>query len=215
MNQIINKDCLLALREMPDNSIDCCVTDPPAGIAFMNKKWDSDKGGRDEWIKWLCEIMIEVKRVLKPGAHGFVWALPRTSHWTAMALENAGCDNIEEKDSMKWNGGNDMVGLAGTYPDGTPRPKQISKNAHPTVKPLKLMSYLIVLGSRENDTILDPFAGSGTTLVAAKMLNRKYIGCELDPEYVKIAEARLSAVDKPNVVHQIKKESVEQNAFFG
>ena len=67
-----------------------------------------------------------------------------------------------------------------------------TKNNHPTVKPLKLMSYLIVLGSREGDTVLDPFAGSGTTLVAAKMLNRQFIGCELDPEYVKIAEARLN-----------------------
>lgn len=56
----------------------------------MNKSWDSDKGGRDQWIAWMTEVMVEVKRVLKPGAHGFVWALPRTSHWTATALEDAG-----------------------------------------------------------------------------------------------------------------------------
>src|SRR5664280_1849257 len=56
----------------------------------MNKSWDSDKGGKDEWIKWLTEVMSEVNRVLKSGGHGLVWSLPRTSHWTAMALENAG-----------------------------------------------------------------------------------------------------------------------------
>lgn len=56
----------------------------------MGKSWDSDKGGRDEWIKWLSEIFTEVHRVLKPGAHGLVWAIPRTSHWTATALENSG-----------------------------------------------------------------------------------------------------------------------------
>jgi DNA modification methylase len=56
----------------------------------MGEEWDSNKGGRDQWINWLCEIMQEAKRVLKPGGHGFVWALPRTSHWTAFALENAG-----------------------------------------------------------------------------------------------------------------------------
>lgn len=68
---------------------------------------------------------------------------------------------------------------------------QPMKNHHPTVKPLKLMSYLITLGSRKGDTILDPFVGSGTTCLAAKNLDRKYIGIEREEEYVKIAEARL------------------------
>ena len=66
-----------------------------------------------------------------------------------------------------------------------------SKNNHPTVKPLKLMSYLITLGSRPNDTILDPFSGSGTTCLAANILGRNAIGIELNPEYAKIAKGRL------------------------
>jgi len=66
------------------------VTDPPAGIGLLGLEWDKDKGGRDEWVTWLSGIMGECLRVLKPGAHGLVWALPRTSHWTATALENAG-----------------------------------------------------------------------------------------------------------------------------
>lgn len=68
------------------------------------------------------------------------------------------------------------------------------QNHHPTVKPLKLMSYLITLGSRPGDTVLDPFLGSGTTAVAAKMLGRECVGIEREDEYVKIAEARLAAV---------------------
>jgi site-specific DNA-methyltransferase (adenine-specific) len=56
----------------------------------MNKEWDSDKGGRDKWVKWLSEVMREVLRILKPGGHALVWALPRTSHWTGWALEEAG-----------------------------------------------------------------------------------------------------------------------------
>jgi hypothetical protein len=83
-------DCIDAMREMPDSSIDSLVTDPPAGIAFMGKDWDKDKGGRDAWVAWMTEVMREAMRVLKPGAHGLVWALPRTSHWTATALEDAG-----------------------------------------------------------------------------------------------------------------------------
>jgi site-specific DNA-methyltransferase (adenine-specific) len=56
----------------------------------MNKGWDSDKGGRDQWILWMGDIAKECNRVLKPGGHALVWALPRTSHWTGMAWENGG-----------------------------------------------------------------------------------------------------------------------------
>jgi hypothetical protein len=83
-------DALLVLSAMCPDTVDALVTDPPAGISFMGKEWDSDKGGREAWIKWMTEVMQECLRVLKPGAHGLVWALPRTSHWTATALENAG-----------------------------------------------------------------------------------------------------------------------------
>ena len=78
------------LRSLPDNSIDAMVCDPPAGIGFMGRAWDKDKGGRDQWIVWLSGIMAESLRVVKPGGHALVWALPRTSHWTATAVEDAG-----------------------------------------------------------------------------------------------------------------------------
>ena len=65
------------------------------------------------------------------------------------------------------------------------------KNNHPTVKPLKLMSYLITLGSRKGDIVLDPFMGSGTTPLASKNLNREYIGIEINDEYFEICCARV------------------------
>ena len=89
-NMLILQDCLIALRSLSENSVDALVTDPPAGILFMGKSWDGDKGGRKQWIAWMTDVMQECLRVLKPGAHGLVWALPRTSHWTATALEDAG-----------------------------------------------------------------------------------------------------------------------------
>jgi site-specific DNA-methyltransferase (adenine-specific) len=89
-------DALDVLRTLESDSIHALVTDPPSGIAFMNMAWDDDRGGRAAWVSWLAEIMREVHRVLKPGAHGLVWALPRTSHWTACALEDAGFE-IREK----------------------------------------------------------------------------------------------------------------------
>jgi hypothetical protein len=64
-------------------------------------------------------------------------------------------------------------------------------NHHPTVKPIKLMAYLITLGSRRGDIVLDPFVGSGTTCIAAKMLGRKYLGIDREKRYVKLAQARI------------------------
>ena len=83
-------DCLEVLKTLPDASVDALICDPPAGIAFMGKAWDSNKGGRDHWIAWLAEVLTECRRVMKPGAYALVWALPRTSHWTGMAIEDAG-----------------------------------------------------------------------------------------------------------------------------
>ena len=64
-------------------------------------------------------------------------------------------------------------------------------NNHPSVKPIKLMAYLITMGSREGEIILDPFCGSGTTCVAAHALGRKFIGIEKEDKYMQIAEARI------------------------
>lgn len=90
MAGLVIGDCLEILKTKENNHFDSLVTDPPAGISFMNKEWDGDKGGREGWINWMTEVMRECLRVMKPGAHGLVWAIPRTSHWTATALENAG-----------------------------------------------------------------------------------------------------------------------------
>ncbi|MDP2659516.1 MAG: hypothetical protein Q8R28_02140, partial [Dehalococcoidia bacterium] len=82
-------DCLEVLRLMPDACVDSVVTDPPAGIEFMGKGWDSFGGdARTSFIGSITQVMQECLRVLKPGGHALVWALPRTSHWTATAIED-------------------------------------------------------------------------------------------------------------------------------
>jgi len=65
-------------------------------------------------------------------------------------------------------------------------------NYHPTVKPVKLMAYLIELGCPTKGIVVDPFLGSGTTCIAAKKLRRQWIGIEINPEYADIAEARIN-----------------------
>ena len=65
-------------------------------------------------------------------------------------------------------------------------------NIHPTVKPIKLMQYLVKMVTPPNGIILDPFCGSGTTGVACKIEGFNFIGLEQDAEYSKIAEARIN-----------------------
>jgi len=85
-------DALEVLRTLPAESAHSLVTDPPAGIGLFGLEWDGDRGGADAWTEWLASVLREAARVLKPGAHGWVWAYPRTSHWTARACELAGLE---------------------------------------------------------------------------------------------------------------------------
>lgn len=87
---LIQGDAAELLPDIPSSSVDSLVTDPPSGIGFMAKDWDMNKGGRGPWVAWLSGILKECFRILKPGAHALIWALPRTSHWTMSAVEDSG-----------------------------------------------------------------------------------------------------------------------------
>lgn len=111
------------------------------------------------------------------------------------AEKNRGCEGLGRKKKYSDFGLKERVENGRTTNPRTNIEASGTRNNHPTCKPIKLMSYLITLGSREDDIVLDPFIGSGTTAIAAKMLRRHYIGYEIDPEYCRIAEARLSAIE--------------------
>lgn len=76
---------------------------------------------------------------------------------------------------------------------------------HPTQKPIKLLEKLVLLATNENETILDPFMGSGSTGIACLFKNRNFIGCEIDKEYFEIAEHRLKSTQ----------DTLKQNLFYG
>ncbi len=82
-------------------------------------------------------------------------------------------------------------------------------NTHPTVKPIALMEYLINMVSREGDTILDPFGGSGTTAIACLNTNRKYILMEKEKEYIDIINKRINEWEENN-----KETDKESNTLF-
>jgi len=92
---------------------------------------------------------------------------------------NKGCEEIDAQIRVR-------QGLAGEKKD------TLSSNFHPTVKPIALMEYLIKMVTPKGGIVLDPFAGSGSTLVAAKQNGYQYIGIEMTEEYIPIIEARLT-----------------------
>jgi DNA modification methylase len=79
--------------------------------------------------------------------------------------------------------------------------KSEQEPSHPTQKPLKLLLYLVTLASRRDEIVLDPFVGTGTAAVAAKMLYRRYIGIDLDRKYCLRARMRLKMVAHAQSIH--------------
>ncbi len=87
---IYNNDSMEILSNFNENYFDSIITDPPAGIDYLKQDWDSSLSSPNKWITHHQKIFEKCFRVLKPGAFGFVWALPRVSHRTATTLENSG-----------------------------------------------------------------------------------------------------------------------------
>jgi hypothetical protein len=365
--RVILGDCKAVLKTLGDNSFDSLITDPPAGIAFMGKAWDSFES-LTHFQDDMAEVFKEALRVMKPGAHGLVWALPRTSHHTGMALERAGfeirdtvthlfgtgmpkghniakagagdawegwntalkpahevwwlvrkplgektvaaqvlstgtgainvdgcrvqvsTDDFEEMSGRSgrstpnqvygkgagrgavagvWNpstqgrwpanvvlshapecedplcvdgcavavvdegsgqlsshgGGTSLSFSGGVYGEPPENRRNIPRgdtggasrffytskvppserklpdgtaNSHPTAKSIKLMRYFVKLVTPPGGTVLDPFAGSGTTGVAALREGMNFVGVELDPEHHRVAQLRVESEAEVN-----------------
>jgi DNA modification methylase len=105
--KIINSDCIEAMKQMADNSVDAIVTDPPYELGFMGKSWDSTG------IAFNVEVWKEALRVLKPGANLIAFSGSRTYHRMAVAIEDAG---FEIRDQIMW-----------VYGSGFPKSMDISK----------------------------------------------------------------------------------------
>ena len=130
------------------------------------------------------------------------------------AEKNKGREQLPKKKSSSMPGRRNAEDMSNSKIDNdvTGRFVTEKQNVHPTVKPIELMSYLITLGSRENDVVVDPFVGSGTTCIAAKMLDRKYIGIEKEKDYAIIAKTRVEDAESPNQPSE-KNKSKEFFAF--
>lgn len=168
------------------------------------------------------EYIPEFYRVLKDGSHFYIM----TNHVNLQEMLNVCTENgFKFIKSLIWNKGNKIMGQfymsqfeyilffrKGTGKKinhcGTadilnvPNKKtkgEDGKNLHDTEKPIELMQILIENSSQENDIVLEPFAGIGSTLVASKNCNRQYIGFELDENYYNIAKQRILDVENVEI----------------
>ncbi len=101
--------------------------------------------------------------------------------------KNAGLDELDDKQMYKCDNSGESLEIFGTTDGG----RKARKNNHATVKPITLGSYLVSIGSRPGDVVLDPYCGSGSFCISAAITDRKYIGIELDAEMVDISRRRI------------------------
>ena len=196
---------LLSLIE--PESIDLMVTDPPylthrGGSSCRGpykyrqkiREKDLDIGIDLTWLNkfsnWFCFCSKEQLQKVIEFAQTDNWMLLVWIKTNPVPLINntylPDCEYIIHKYSIGR--------LFGTYQDKSRvfiSPIQLSKYDHPTVKPLPLIEKFLILGSQKEDTILDPYLGSGTTLVACQKLGRRGIGIEISEQYCEIAKNRL------------------------
>ena len=104
--------------------------------------------------------------------------------------KESGVVSVEEKLGGVY-AGNVQENNNNSIGSNTSRKPKKTKNDHPTVKPIQLMSYLVNLGCSKNEIVVDPFMGTGSTGIACMLNGRKFIGVDLDERYVKISEDRI------------------------
>jgi DNA modification methylase len=210
---IIQGDCRDVMRtEIPAGSIDAVITDPPYGISYRS----NHGGGRfakianDErpFVWWLPEAFS----VLKDGGALVCFCRWDVQEAFRLAIEWAG---FTVKSQLVWDRGwhgmGDLKGnfapchdvawfatkgrfsFPGKRPASVLRHRRLAANelTHPTEKPAPLMRELIEALVPQGGIVLDPFAGSGSTLEAARAAGRDAIGIELAPEYVAATQARI------------------------
>lgn len=205
INKVHCMDCIEGLKLVPDNSVDCIITDPPYGINYLSNHYKN--GNPHDAIVNDDTLFIpldELWRVLKPTGCMFIFY----SHKNPLVDNRIKNIIVWVKDN--WTAGDLHGDLGNQYELIAFMPKDKFKlkskrysnvwnfsrvpipMLHPTQKPESIIRRMIEIGSVPGDLILDPFMGCGTTAVACKQLGRSYLGFEIVPNYCDIANRRLS-----------------------
>ena len=185
---IINADCLEYMKTLPDKSFDLVLTDPP--YPDYHTELYGYKEGIIDFLKDIpCRQLI-------------FWSakVPFPLDYTAIHIwdKKVGVGSMYER-IYERNGGA-AYKVYNHYLINSTVAASLARDifaSHPSQKPIELMKELVTEYSKEGDNILEPFAGSGSTLVACKHLNRNCVGIEISEKYCKIAQERLDSTPTP------------------
>lgn len=216
---LILGDCLEEMKKIPDKSVDLVITDPPyildcslgGGFYKNQKKKHLDRIDKSFGSNFNPNNFLEVVKAKSKNGY-LVWMSQKQLHLYLNFIENTKF----KWDLMFWHKINccpnhynhllvDTEYCIRFYESGAYFNNKLEYTdyhkyflerlqaikGHPTPKPLSIIKKQIKLYSKENDIILDPFMGSGTTGMACKELGRKFIGIEINEKYYKIAEQRI------------------------
>ena len=208
INRILLGDCCQVLSTLPAQCVDFVLTDPPYLVGYKDRAGRSIKN--DGNSDWLQPSFREIYRVMKANTlcvsfYGWTKTDLFYSAWKTAGLRVVGHITFPKRYSsatrlMRYSHENAYLLAKGdpqppAHPIGDVVDWTYSGNKlHPTQKPLNVLMPLIESFCPRGGLVLDPFAGSGSTLVAARSLGRRYLGIELDPQFHGLACQRIQGL---------------------
>jgi len=206
-NTVIHGDCVHVLPTLPSASVNFILTDPPYLVRYRARDGRTVPG--DDNAAWLKPAFAQLHRVLK--ADGFCFSFYGWPHadrfmeaFRAAGFRPVGHFSFPKRYTSSVGHVRCQHECGYLLAKGNPtKPLEplgdvihwsdcTGNKLHPTQKPVSVLLPLIETYSAAQETVLDPFAGSGSSLMAAKLLGRSYIGIELDAKYHAIASRRLA-----------------------
>jgi len=211
-NQVYQMDCRKLLAGLPDASIDSVIADPMYGVGKPGPRasydWGVDpaQGDPDKWWEYHRTILEHCRRVLKPGGT-LAWAMGYKFHerfsewfggnriWAFSRYKKQGINSFghiwivqtQEQQPIRFPDKDALIVME-TKPE--------LLRLHPCPKAINEMLFMVDALTTPGQIVLDPFCGTGTTLVAAALLKRKYIGCDLSERYCRVAKMRLAEINR-------------------
>jgi DNA modification methylase len=220
-------DCREVLPTL--GKVDCVVTDPPYGIGFPYASYEDTPEALAQLVEATAATIIAnaVRVVITPGLTN-LWLYPKPdwiAAWTWATTATYGALGYNQWQPILFYG-SDVPGFGSV--NGVLKCDRVQVNGfatkdftadcgvHTCPKPLAFVKALVERFSMDGETILDPFAGSGTTGVAAIKLGRTFIGIERDPDYFDIACRRIEAAyAQPDLFVKSPEPKPEQLSLLG
>ncbi|HEY4359722.1 MAG TPA: DNA methyltransferase [Bryobacteraceae bacterium] len=222
-NRIIQGDCHAILRTLPADSVDFVLTDPPYLVRYKDR---SGRTIRNDSTSTVLDAFTDVFRVMKPNTfcvsfYGWnrvdaFFAVWKRAGFTPVGHLVFSKSYASSQRFLRYTHEAAYLLAKGhpAQPDepiSDVQPWHYSGNhGHPTEKSVETLRPIIRAFSKPGETVLDPFAGSGSSLVAAALLGRNYLGIELEQKYCDLAQRRLGGVARYQ--HQEARQEISSAA---